>query len=385
MIFLLKSPNSSPRVSVGQYLLNLMKNNELDKKCVFFRKKLLKWHAESNRRQMPWKGEKDPYRIWLSEIILQQTRVEQGWAYYERFLEKFPDVFALARASDQSVLKCWEGLGYYARCRNLIQTARYLAADRKGVFPSTYEEILKLKGVGPYTAAAIASFAFDLPHAVVDGNVFRVLARYHGLYTPIDRPEGKRIFQSLAQRSLDPKQPGIYNQALMDFGATVCKPQSPDCTHCPLRKTCGAVRDQAVGSLPVKSPSKKKRTRWFYYLLPECNGKVPLRQRTGMDVWEGLWEPPLVEAEKPLRFDQLRKKMNQLFPADWPTLKKGFEVVSQKQLLSHQEIRGCFLRCRLDRRPGWSSSFKWVDQRQIGQLPFPKMILDQWKHSARRR
>jgi A/G-specific adenine glycosylase len=217
-----------------------MKSNQLDNKCRFFREKLMGWHLESNKREMPWKGEKDPYRIWLSEIILQQTRVEQGWAYYERFLKKFPNISALARASDQVVLKCWEGLGYYTRCRNLIHTARYIAFERNGLFPSTYDEIIQLKGVGPYTAAAIASFAFNQPHAVVDGNVFRVLARYHGLSTPIDRPEGKKLFQSLAQGSLDKDQPGQYNQALMDLGATVCKPQSPNCADCPLRKNCTA-------------------------------------------------------------------------------------------------------------------------------------------------
>jgi A/G-specific adenine glycosylase len=358
-----------------------MNNNHLDKKCRLFSEKLMSWHRDSNRREMPWKGEKDPYRIWLSEIILQQTRVEQGWAYYERFLKKFPDLRTLARASDQAVLKCWEGLGYYSRCRNLIHTARHLAFDRQGVFPSTYDEILQLKGVGPYTAAAIASFAFDLPYAVVDGNVFRVLARYHGIRTPIDKPEGKKIFTSLAQRSLDPTCPGSYNQALMDFGATVCKPHAPACITCPLRRSCVAYREKRVGTLPVKSPAKSKRIRWFYYLLPEWNGKIPVRQRTGRDVWTGLWEPPLLESDKPLRFETLRQKMDQAFPAHWPVTENGFELATHKQVLSHQTIHGCFIQCRLDRRPDWSTDFQWVNGRQISRLPFPKMILTQWKHS----
>ncbi len=343
------------------------------------------WHRDSNRREMPWKGEKDPYRIWLSEIILQQTRVEQGWGYYERFLKKFPDVRKLARASDQAVLKCWEGLGYYTRCRNLIHTARHLAFDRQGVFPNTYEEILQLKGVGPYTAAAIASFAFDLPHAVVDGNVFRVLARYHGIRTPIDKPEGKKQFTALAQRSLDLSQPGNYNQALMDFGATVCKPQAPACTMCPLRSTCVAYRDKTIETLPVKSPAKSKRIRWFYYLLPTWNGKIPVRQRTGRDVWTGLWEPPLLESAKPLSFKMLRQKMDQVFPAHWPATQKGFEWLTHKQVLSHQTIHGCFVECRLGRRPDWSTDFQWVNHRQLSRLPFPKMILDHWKHSPSNR
>lgn len=176
------------------------------------------WHRKQNRRVMPWKGEKDPYRIWLSEIILQQTRVEQGWSYYERFIHQFPTVHVLAEAPERTVLKCWEGLGYYTRCRNLIQTARYISHDRRGIFPDRYEEILKLKGVGPYTAAAIASFAFNLPHAVVDGNVYRVLARYHGIDTPIDSVKGKKTFHELAQISMDLRSPGEYNQALMDLG-----------------------------------------------------------------------------------------------------------------------------------------------------------------------
>jgi len=340
------------------------------------------WHRESNHRKMPWRGEKDPYRIWLSEIILQQTRVEQGWGYYERFVQQFPNIRSLASASEQTVLKCWEGLGYYSRCRNLIHTARYIAHERNGTFPSTYDEILQLKGVGPYTAAAIASFAFNLPHAVLDGNVFRVLARYHGADTPIDRPDGKRFFQQLAQLTLDPNKPGDYNQAMMDFGATVCKPQSPACPSCPLRSTCVAFWEKKVGTLPVKSPSKKKRIRWFYYLVPEWKGKIPVRQRVGSDVWEGLWEPPLLESHKLLRFHVLQKQMVRLYPAAWPRSKSKYVISKHKQTLSHQYIEGCFLRCRLDQRPAWGPAFKWVSKRQISQLPFPKMILVQWKQAA---
>jgi A/G-specific adenine glycosylase len=355
-----------------------LKNNQLDKKCRFFREKLMKWHATSNHRQMPWKGEKDPYRIWLSEIILQQTRVEQGWGYYERFVKKFPTIGALARASDQTILKTWEGLGYYSRCRNLMHTARYIAFDLKGVFPSEYDEIIQLKGVGPYTAAAIASFAFNQPHAVLDGNVFRVLSRYHGVDTPIDRPEGKKQFQHLAQLSLDVNYPGGYNQALMDFGATVCKPQSPHCSDCSLKKTCVAFSNGIVETLPVKSPPKPKRQRWFYYLVPEWEGKVPFHVRQAGDVWEGLWELPLIESDRPLDFTELIKRMKTTFPHTWPTRQNEYEWHASKQLLSHQQIHASFLKCQLLKKPIWQGSFKWMSGRQQEKLPFPKLIQSYW-------
>jgi A/G-specific adenine glycosylase len=358
-----------------------MKDSILDKKVRFFRQALMQWHREVNRREMPWKGEKDPYRIWLSEIILQQTRVEQGRAYYERFVQKFPTITALASASDQTVLKCWEGLGYYARCRNLLHTARYVAFECAGVFPDRYEDILALKGVGPYTAAAIASFAFNHPYAVVDGNVFRVLSRYHGIREPIDRPEGKKVFQALAQTSLDLNNPGAYNQALMDFGATVCKPQSPDCQSCPMKKSCEARLSGQVEILPVKAPPKPKRTRWFYFLVPEWQGKVPFRQRSAGDVWEGLWELPLLESDRPLRFDSLQKQMREFFPASWPVGKKNYRINTIEQVLSHQVIKGTFLHSSLAEKPHWPTKYNWVGVRQRNRLPFPKMIQEYWDRS----
>lgn len=356
-----------------------MTNKDLDKKCRSFREKLLKWHHEQNRREMPWKGEKDPYRIWLSEIILQQTRVEQGRAYYERFLQQFPSIRHLANASDAQVMKCWEGLGYYSRCRNLIHTARYIALELKGQFPNRYETILTLKGVGPYTAAAISSFAFNLPHAVVDGNVYRVLSRFHGIDTPIDSQTGKKLFQDLAQRSLDVKLPGIYNQALMDFGATVCKPQSPLCTACPLRKSCQAYAQEIVDQLPVKSPPKPKKKRWFYFLVPTWKGKIPVRQRTGSDVWSGLWEPPLIETKKPIDPQTLIKQIRIDYPASWPRAAARFTHHTYKQQLSHQEIHGFFVSAELTSKPDWDPSFRWVNRRELDKLPFPKMIQNHWK------
>jgi A/G-specific adenine glycosylase len=356
-----------------------MKYKELDKKSGVFRKKLMVWHRDHNRREMPWKGEKDPYRVWLSEIILQQTRVDQGWAYYERFIKQFPTVQALAAAPEQAVLKCWEGLGYYSRCRNLISTARYIAAQRKGIFPNNYEEILQLKGVGPYTAAAIASFAFNLPHAVVDGNVYRVLARYHGIHTPIDSPGGKKQFNELAQRALDASAPGAYNQALMDFGATVCKPQAPLCTQCSLRRTCAAKLQASVEKLPVKSPPKPKRERWFYYIVPTWRGRIPLSQRSGKDVWEGLWEPPLIESDRALTFRALLKKIEARFPVNWPNQKDIFRTYTYKQVLSHQIIHGTFIHVKLSGKPSWTGIHQWVDTNRLDPFPFPKMIQSHWK------
>ena len=201
-----------------------------------FTQLLLKWNSSLNHRPMPWKGEKDPYKIWLSEIILQQTRVEQGWAYYEKFVSNFPTVHDLAKAADQRVYKLWEGLGYYNRCKNLLITARLISKQHKGKFPNTYEHLLSLKGIGPYTASAIASFAYNLPHAVVDGNVFRVLARFYGIATPIDTKPGIDLFNKIATENLSKKQAGVYNQSLMDFGATVCKPVAPNCASCIMQK-----------------------------------------------------------------------------------------------------------------------------------------------------
>ncbi|MCR9286527.1 MAG: A/G-specific adenine glycosylase [Bacteroidetes bacterium] len=225
----------------------------------FFTKKLMEWFSQ-NHRPLPWKGEKNPYYVWLSEIILQQTRVEQGLPYFEKFKSTYPTVAGLANAPEDEVMKLWEGLGYYSRARNLHFTAKYISKELGGVFPSDFEGILKLKGVGPYTAAAIASFAFDLPHAVVDGNVYRVLSRFFGIEKAIDSTEGKKEFSKLAQTLIDTKQPANYNQAIMDFGATHCKPSSPNCGKCLMSLNCFAFKNSKIESLPFKS-KKKKKTR----------------------------------------------------------------------------------------------------------------------------
>ncbi len=263
----------------------------------FFFEILIKWNRNENKREMPWKGEKDPYKIWISEIILQQTRVQQGLAYYNRFIKTWPNVKSLAKADEQKVYKLWEGLGYYSRCRNLIATAKYINNELGGRFPEKYENILSLKGVGDYTAAAIASFAFNLPYAVVDGNVFRVLSRFFGIEIPVDTTEGKKLFKALANELIDKKNPAEYNQAIMDFGAIVCKPLLPLCSECPLQKKCIAFQKKLVNVLPLKQKSINTRQRFFNYLQVEHKNKIYVNQRTGKDIWQNLHEFILIESK----------------------------------------------------------------------------------------
>ncbi len=322
---------------------------------------------------MPWKGEKDPYKIWLSEIILQQTRVEQGLEYYLRFITAFPTVYELANASETTVFKLWEGLGYYTRCKNLIATAIYISSQLNGKFPDNYEAILQLKGVGPYTAAAVASFAFNLPYAVVDGNVFRVLARYFALSTPIDSTDGKQHFTQLANLLLDKSQPGIYNQAIMDFGATICKPKLPQCTNCVLNEKCGAYLQNLVNTLPVKEKKIIKKIRWFYYLLIEYNGRQYIRKRGAKDIWENLYEFVLIES--PTSIETADFKEIELVQNIFTT--NEFEVKSisgvYKQQLTHQTIYGQFIKIHIQ-EPLEGTGYEAVSAEEIGKLPFPKFI-----------
>ena len=339
----------------------------------YFSKKLLQWNKEENERPMPWKGEKDPYKIWLSEIILQQTRVEQGWAYYNRFVSTFPDIKKLAKAPEEKVFKLWEGLGYYTRCKNLIATAKFIAKEKKGIFPDSYDEILSLKGIGPYTAAAIASFAFNLPHAVVDGNVFRVLSRFFGIDTATDSTAGKKLFTELAEELLDTKQPGIYNQAIMDFGAVICKPQNPLCTNCPLKNRCTAFLQDKVGLLPVKAGKLTKKLRWFYYFIVEFNGKIYVRKRGSKEIWENLYEFLLFEAERLMTIEEIKETV--FFRNIAVKNKADILHVSKmyKQQLTHQTIHGCFIELKVKNEPQFKD-YKPVTYKEFIKLPFPKFI-----------
>jgi A/G-specific adenine glycosylase len=339
-----------------------------------FTKKLMKWNRDTNARVMPWKGEKDPYKIWLSEIILQQTRVEQGLAYYERFVKAFPTVQQLARAPEQKVFKLWEGLGYYTRCKNLIATAKYISEELKGRFPDSYENILALKGIGPYTAAAIASFAYELPHAVLDGNVFRVLSRYFGISTPIDSTEGKQLYARLAGELLDTKLPGVYNQAIMDFGATVCKPQQPLCRQCIQRADCQAFQHGWTDQLPIKEKQLKRRTRWLYYFIVRLGDDVLIRKRGAKDIWENLYEFVLYENEALFMPDEAAfQAVFSQWAGNIPVTVKGISPEFRQQL-THQTIAGRFISVALDTLPPALQGYERVKWKQIGKYPFPKFI-----------
>ena len=260
-----------------------------------FAKELIDWYLE-NKRDLPWRATKDPYEIWLSEIILQQTRVEQGKPYYFKFLRQYPDVFSLANASEEEVLKLWQGLGYYSRARNLLFTARYVAFELGGEFPTSYKDLKKLKGVGDYTASAIASVCYDEAQAAVDGNVYRVLARLFGIATPTNSTQGIKQFRQLGQDLIDPDDPGTFNQAVIEFGSEQCKPRQPLCATCPFSSECVAFQQGRIKELPVKLKNLKIKQRHFNYLvfLSEEN-RTLLRQRTGKGIWQGLYEFPLVE------------------------------------------------------------------------------------------
>lgn len=325
---------------------------------------------------MPWKGEKDPYKIWLSEVILQQTRVEQGLKYYNNFISNFPTITHLAAAPEEKVFKLWEGLGYYSRCRNLVATARTIANDKNGVFPDSYDSIKALKGIGPYTAAAISSFAFGLPHAVVDGNVFRVLSRVFGIDIPIDSTAGKKHFTSLANELLDKKQPAIYNQAIMDFGAMICKPVAPLCSGCVFNKSCYAFLNKKITSLPVKEKKTSIKKRWFYYVVVRYKDNVMIRQRTDKDIWQQLYEFPMLET---MQEEPADKIINGIEKKGW--LGKGsYEVVTVsglfKQQLSHQLIAGRFITVTVDSKTVPPGDILWVKKDNLKNYAFPKFIND---------
>lgn len=303
-----------------------------------FKGVIITWYGQ-NKRDLPWRATQNPYYIWLSEIMLQQTRVEQGLPYYLKFVEKYPSVFDLANASEEEILKLWQGLGYYSRARNLHETAKKVAFDLNGDFPNNYKELKKLKGIGDYTASAIASICFNEPEPVVDGNVYRVLARYFGVDTPINSTEGIKYFKSLAAELLDVKDPGTYNQAIMEFGAKQCKPQSPNCEICNLQQKCVAFLQDRVSELPVKLKKGKLKKRFFNYLVITDDKKTILQQRVKKDIWRNLYEFPLIETSAEINIEEL--ETNDAFLK----ITKGhsyevslFNETSKVHKLSHQHI-----------------------------------------------
>jgi A/G-specific adenine glycosylase len=308
-----------------------------------FQKEIINWYS-THKRNLPWRQTRDPYFIWLSEIILQQTQVKQGLPYYKKFSEAYPSVFDLARASEEEVLKLWQGLGYYSRARNLHSTAKYVAFELDGIFPDSYKELIKLKGVGDYTASAIASFAYNEAKAVLDGNVFRVLSRYYGLAEPINSTKGLKLFKELSQSLIYKEDPGTYNQAIMEFGALQCKPALPDCSSCPLSSACIARKEDSVASLPVKLKKTKVKRKYFNFLIyldPE--GRTSLEQRKTKGIWQNLYQFPLIESEHSLQPEDFNKLISQTnFRADDLSDFFLFNDRDTIHKLSHRELHTKF-------------------------------------------
>ncbi len=299
------------------------------------RRALKDWYAV-HKRDLPWRNTRDPYVIWLSEIILQQTRVDQGMPYFMNFLKHFPDVHALARAPHDRIKKLWEGLGYYRRAENLHKTAKIVVNQHDGKFPGTYKELLKLPGIGPYTAAAIASFAYDEPVAVTDGNVYRVLSRIFHIDTAINSSAGKKLFARVAGEFLDRSNPALHNQSIMEFGALQCVPKNPGCENCPVKNYCAAYANDAVERLPVKIPRKASRKRFFYYLISMTPRGVAVRKRQNNDIWHGLYEFPGFESAGPLSEREVMDKFRKKFHIRSGTLR---HVQTVKHQLTHQDLQ----------------------------------------------
>ncbi len=325
-----------------------------------FSSAILQWFS-THRRPLPWRDTQDPYAIWLSEVILQQTRIQQGQAYWERFIRRWPDVQCLAAATEDEILREWQGLGYYSRARNLHAAVRQVV--EMGRFPTTFDELRQLKGVGDYTAAAIASIAFGQPVAVVDGNVYRVLSRFFGIDTPINTTEGKKLFARLAQDLIPASRPSDFNQAMMDFGALQCVPQSPECSNCPLAEACDAFHTRRTGTLPVKLRKRNIRTRYFVYyyvrLFQDGHVLTAFRRRPAGDIWQGLWEPPMYE----------RPIQSPSFPGTVTLIRH--EV---KHVLTHQVIYANFYLVELSEKPASLDDYKWIPEEELNQYGLPRLV-----------
>ena len=336
---------------------------------MIFANQLIYWYLK-NKRDLPWRKTKDPYLVWLSEIMLQQTRVAQGLPYFMTFTKEFKTVFDLAKADEGKVLKLWQGLGYYSRARNLHFTAKHIACEFNGVFPNNYKELLKLKGVGDYTASAIASVCYDEPVAVVDGNVYRVLSRYYGIKTAINSAKGIKEFKELAQTLIDVSQPGTYNQAIMDFGAMQCKPQNPLCDSCPLSESCIALAKKQTKELPVKEKKAKIKKRYFNFLVVVADDeKTIIEQRIGKGIWQGMYQFPLIETKEPISERVLiaNEKFSTLFPLETSLSLFNEEDIIHK--LSHQHLYTKFWIVKT-----LKSEEKAILWKDIKQYPVPVLI-----------
>ena len=345
----------------------------LTKQERFFAKVLMSWHHQ-NLPDYPWKKTKDPYKIWLSEIIMQQTRIAQGTPYYIKFVKKYPTVCSLAKASENQLMKMWEGLGYYRRAKYLHETAKHICNDLDGRFPENYKGLIKLKGIGPYSAAAIASFAYNEVSAVVDGNVYRVLCRYFGITDAIDETSTKKNIQSLAQKLIDPNHPGSYNQSIMDFGAKQCS-KAPDCEKCPLKSSCFAYEKGQVKQLPIKNKKLKIKERYFHYLDIRFNGKHLIRKRQ-KDIWQGLFEFILIEKNDDLKLSKkaIKDALLEIGIKEKVTLKSFSNTKPWK--LTHQKIHGAFYKVELKENILIQNkeAYKMVSLKELRNFAFPKFF-----------
>jgi A/G-specific adenine glycosylase len=335
---------------------------------------LISWYRK-HKRDLPWRNNHNPYHIWLSEIILQQTRVAQGLSYFIKFTTNYPSVIELANANEEEILKDWQGLGYYSRARNLHAAAKSIVEDYNGVFPDNYTDIRALKGVGDYTAAAIASFAFDLPYAVLDGNVFRFISRFFGIKTPIDSSKGKKDFQAICQELLDKDNPAEFNQAIMEFGALQCTPKQAACASCPFQTKCYAYSNQMVNQLPVKKNKTKQRNRYFQYLIIQSKNELLIKQRKSKGIWQNLFDFPLIEFEQEVNSKKLLKSEAFLEIINGKDYHLEATSKSYKHILSHQIIYANFHHLKVANFDGLDlSEFVQIKNSDLEEYPIPKLI-----------
>lgn len=338
-----------------------------------FSEEIIEWYHK-HKRDLPWRNTKDSYIIWLSEIIMQQTRVEQGMPYFNRFAEKYPTVKHFASATEEEILKLWQGLGYYSRGRNMHQTSRAVMEEHAGYFPKNYDSLIRLKGIGEYTAAAISSFSSNEAKAVVDGNVFRLLSRYFGIDTPINTGKGKKIFTDLANELLDQTQAGTFNQAMMEFGSLQCKPKNPDCLQCPLQTSCEARLKNKINDLPVKLKSQKSKDRYFNYIVAIKNNKILVNKRCSGDIWENMIDLPLFETDSPIEVPDLIQSEKFIGAFGKQVLVRSISK-PVKHILSHQKLNTRFTHIEQfteDFIP--HQNWFYVSKEELDKLPQPKLI-----------
>ena len=324
-----------------------------------FAETLISWY-DDHKRDLPWRGETDPYKIWVSEIILQQTRVQQGWDYYHRFLDNFPNVKTLAEADEEKVLKVWQGLGYYSRARNMHAAARKIMAEHHGIFPQTYDKIRSLKGIGNYTAAAIASIAFHLPYPAVDGNVIRIVSRIFGICDDVTQPAVLKRITAICETEIDPAQPGVFNQAAMDFGAMQCVPRNPKCDECPFQSNCYAFKNNLTDTLPIKKKKGESKHRFFHFTIYLSDNQTIIEKRTGSDIWKNMYQFPLTETDS----------------EKWPEK----PVFVTREVLSHQIIHAAYYVKNVKKLPKTAENQSVIDFDEIEKLPMPKIMTLFLKH-----